>query len=200
MQEPMRKFWAIVGVSLLLLLTALAIVYPLLRSQTADVRAAAKYYECRNRLKNISNALAEFVNEQGDVPRNKNGDFVLDPLVCSHSNASSHCLPETATRCTASANSSDRWTGFVWNNLTLEDAKKLFQTGQPLFVIVCHDTEHFHVHNRWRVDKKSSRPVLLSDGSLRHLNCSDEDYRVWLHQHFLAKDPALPKHLTNNYL
>ena len=159
------------------------------RHQAVVVHAA-----CQRRMIENFKALAKYVHRHSDVPRDGNGQFSPDLLLCREASFEG-CVDSTDCLCTLCVEpAGPAWSGWEWCKTPskseisrLERFSDIDSHGKKLsneWVVMCHNVGFAH-----RIGKQYSAAVLLSSGVVYkfHWNEGDRDgadYRTWVKESF----------------
>lgn len=155
-----------------------------------DVRYSALMSECRGRLKHARGVLSECIKQNHDLPRDQNGHFSPDAMICpAGSEDHEHCVPLDWTCCPLNGRTDPPWRGLIWfKDLSQEQMKQLDSPQWPPWILICHDADTLHyMHGKYLA------LLCFSNGMVIQLPVVKEEYRRWLNKDFLAGKLEAPE-------
>ena len=162
----------------------------------SDVRSAARLTVCKQRMLHIYEILRAYARERGEFPKDDNGVFTPNHLLCSETNIERACLSGVESQCSLQSEQATPWAGYVWCKEPEEQQLADFILGRSdavPFIILCHECSSVH-----RVGDRRSRSVLLSDGRVIRFDLEDDKYCGWLDNKFRRGDTSVPEFMRES--
>ncbi|MEW4489005.1 hypothetical protein AB1L42_13040 [Thalassoglobus sp. JC818] len=171
-----------------------------LLSQTADIRSAMLSARCNERMRLAYASLADFVERTGDLPRDEEGNFSPELLICQAENADG-CLTKSDCTCSLAPGESEPFEGILWNRHLDMESFRPSQAGQLKpkdVVVICHDIQPTHFMNRWVPGSPGRWSFVMGDGSLHTVICPVDEYEDWINESFVKGNPRFPEQLDTS--
>jgi len=149
--------------------------------------------ECQVRMEKLSSAILKYVEEHGDVPRDEDKKFTVEPILCDQ-NSSQSCVHVESARCNLADRDAPAGTGFVVASDLTADHVRAIRTNTHPFVLMCHDDGLMH-----RRTTTTYALLLVSTGEVRHWKVSKEEYAKWLNEEFKEGNYEIPEGLMKRH-